>query len=292
MACSNACQSEAKCQEYVFSTSSLPQDACTLVEGSCTQSPKSGSNVYKKATCCLFYCDKTVSITRDATSGWQQTHLNVNPTRGWEQIPIPDFSYGPTSCGFSKYEIAAATHDGGAAPTVRISTDGKHVEYSSASEGTHNFNLVVFAEGGATRSYASQITVNGCSKVQITNSAAPAGWVTNRFDIDASRGQAPDYMKVIPIPDFQYSDPVCGYKNYFITGASKEAVILNLEAKTLAYSAAVDKVFSFNLNVRAIGEESVSFPTTITVEKCPTNNVISIPATGGYQAQVDYDVSA
>lgn len=99
-------------------------------------------------------------------------------------------------------------------------------------------------------------------------------------------------MKVIPIPDFQYSDPVCGYKNYFITGASKEDVILNLQAKTLAYSAAVDKVLSFNLNVRALGEESVSFPTTITVEKCPTNNVISTPASGGYQAQVDYDVSA
>jgi len=99
-------------------------------------------------------------------------------------------------------------------------------------------------------------------------------------------------MKVIPIPDFLYTDAVCGYKTYFITGASRDAVILDLEAKTLAYSAAVDRVFSFNLNVRAIGEESVSFPTTITVEKCPTNNVISIPAVDGYQAQVDYDVSA
>lgn len=217
-------------------------------------------------------------------------------------LAIPDFSYSPASCGFSTYEIAAwtfsssggaeNTQGGGAAPTVRISADGKHVEYSSASEGTHNFNLVVHGEGGATRSYASQITVNGCSKVQITSAAAPAGWLASRYDIDAGRGEAPGYMKVIPIPDFVYSDAVCGYKNYFITGASKEAVTLDLVAKTLAYSAAVDKVFSFNLNVRAVGEESVSFATTITVEKCPTNNVISSPAAGGYRAQVDYDVSA
>jgi len=72
-----------------------------------------------------------------------------------EVLAIHDFSYSPASCGFSKYEIAAATHDGGAAPSVHISADGKQVEYSSASEGTHNFNLVVSAEGGATRSYAS-----------------------------------------------------------------------------------------------------------------------------------------
>lgn len=79
MACSAACQGKAGCLEFVFSTSSPAADACTLIEGSCTQSQRSGSTVYSKTTCCQFHCDGTVSITRDATNGWQQTHLNVSP---------------------------------------------------------------------------------------------------------------------------------------------------------------------------------------------------------------------
>jgi hypothetical protein len=146
-------------------------------------------------------------------------------------------------------------------------------------DGTLKYTLTVKAMGGSTATFAASITIDGCKAEG--NQVTLDGYATNVENPTPVRG-----WTTIAIPDFQFKEPACPFKEYRVTGpgadAKKVRILDKCEANTpnvlpkniglarcLQYDAQKDGQIAFTLHVVAYGGATEAYDSNINVNGCP-----------------------
>jgi hypothetical protein len=183
-------------------------------------------------------------------------------------------------CPVTGYEISGVEKDDS---WKKLSLSGNVLTYPTAVDGTIRYRLTVKAMGGSTATFTASITIDGCQAEG--NQVTLDGYTTNVEDLTPDRGAGKDGKTTIAIPDFQFKEPACPFKEYRVTGPGADAAKVWVHeceadapgvlaenvglAKCLQYDAQKDGQIAFTLHVFAYGGATEAYDSNINVNGCP-----------------------
>jgi len=203
----------------------------------------------------------------DTSFGFVQNVVQRAPTRSSMQMTIGDMNIqNGAHCPLTGYQI-------GGQHAAELSLSGNVLTYPTAVDRTIRYELTVEAMGGSTATFAASITIDGCrAEVDGEKRVTLDGYATNVDDTTPDRTQ----LTTIHVPDFQFKEPACPFKEYRVTGPGADAGKVRVhectaggEAKCLRYDAAKDGQIAFTLHVLAYGGATEAYDSNINVNGCP-----------------------
>jgi hypothetical protein len=151
------------------------------------------------------------------------------------------------------------------------------------------FALVVTSVGGVQKTIPSETRVYGCQP-------------TTRIMIPVSNGyqrvdqvDEPTRARLIngvggmtkEIEPFSYDPPTCDLQGYEVSGADVDAGRVSISGILLSYDTAFDGILNFNLIVKSLGGATATIPSTLWINGCKDETIIS---PNGYMPTQKYKV--